>query len=235
MLLCRLLPLATLLVLTSTSVARAQIYAWRDANGRLVLSDRPLSRRARTYAVAGSTTFRTTKAPPRRVSALYDDLIREQAVLHGVRADLIRAVIQVESGYNPRARSRAGALGLMQLMPLTAVEFGVRSPFDPAQNIRGGVAYLKHLLTKYGSNEELALAAYNAGPTAVDRYGTRVPPYAETRNYVQKVKAIDGNVRTGGKGRVIYKTYEVVDGRRVPRYTDVKPRSGPYEVITSGW
>jgi soluble lytic murein transglycosylase-like protein len=102
---------------------------------------------------------------------------------------LVDAVIQVESGYNARARSPKGALGLMQLIPATASRFGVSNPFDPADNLRGGVTYLGHLLTLFGGNVPLSLAAYNAGEGAVVRQGG-IPPFAETRDYVRKVAAV---------------------------------------------
>src|SRR5207247_3257824 len=124
--------------------------------------------------------------------SLYDDLIREQSQLNGVRTDLVRAVMQVESGFNPSARSPKGALGLMQLMPATIQQFGVRNPFNPIENLRAGVAYLRQLLDRYGNNEELALAAYNAGPRAVDRHGQNVPPYRETKNYVTRINKMAG-------------------------------------------
>jgi soluble lytic murein transglycosylase-like protein len=203
------------------AAASAQIYSWRDADGRLVLSDRPLASVSRTYAVRESAMVRST----RRVSivrvAQYDPLIRQHAAREGVRADLVRAVIQTESAFNPFARSAKGALGLMQLMPETASDLGVSDPFDPAQNIRGGVSYLRRLLDRYQNNEELALAAYNAGPRAVDRYGS-VPPYRETKNYVAKVRGRTG--LTAGSGRTrIYRSVEVIDGREVPRYSNVRP------------
>lgn len=102
---------------------------------------------------------------------------------------LVDAVIQVESGYNARARSPKGALGLMQLIPATASRFGVSNPFDAADNLRGGVTYLGHLLTRFGGNVPLSLAAYNAGEGAVVRQGG-IPPFAETREYVRKVAAV---------------------------------------------
>ena len=134
--------------------ARAQIYSWRDANGHLVLSDRPQDGRAplHVYAVPRATTVRATRSAGPGRSRPYDDLLVEHARKNDVPVDLVRAVVQVESGYNPYARSPVGALGLMQLMPATIEEFGVRHPFDPADNIRAGVAYLRQLLDRYQNN-----------------------------------------------------------------------------------
>ena len=145
--------------------ARAQIYTWRDANGNLVLSDHPRDGVVvKTFAVPKTDSLRVTRfvAPSR--AGVYEDLIVEHARLNGVRPSLVRAVVQVESGFNPSAVSPKGALGLMQLMPATARQFHVGNPFNPAENVRAGVAYLKELLVRYNDKEELALAAYNAGP-----------------------------------------------------------------------
>ena len=200
-------------------VAHAQIYAWHDDAGNLVLSDRPNSPSARTYAVAATTgTFRTTRPAASARAVTYENLIEEHADRHALSPDFVRAVIQAESGFNPRARSAKGAMGLMQLMPDTAARYGVVNAYDPAENIRAGVAYLKSLLLRYDDDESLALAAYNAGPGAVDKYGRRVPPYKETRNYVSRIRsAAPSSVRSTTH---VFKTVEVVDGHEVVRYTD---------------
>ena len=119
----------------------------------------------------------------RRYAAIVDAASRA----HGVEAALVHAVIFAESSYDPDARSPAGAAGLMQLMPITAKHYGVKDLFDPTQNIQGGVTFLRDLLRQFNGNVELALAAYNAGSTAVVRAGNRIPPLAETQAYVPKV------------------------------------------------
>jgi hypothetical protein len=217
-------------LLACVTSAEAQIYSWRDSHGNLVLSDRPLDPSARSFAVARTSTVRTTKPLAVGVGSGYADLIERHAATNQVRPDLVRAVVQVESGYNRYAQSRKGAMGLMQLMPSTAALMGVRDPYDPAQNIRAGVAYLRRLLDKYDENEELALAAYNAGPEAVDQHGSTVPPYRETRNYVKRIKGM-APVSAVPVERAIYKTTEFINGRPLPRYSDTKPTSGNYEIV----
>ena len=119
----------------------------------------------------------------------YDDIIEEAASKYEMDANLIRAVMQAESAFHPYAVSRAGAEGLMQLMPDLADEMGVSNVFDPRDNIMGGARYLKRLLDYHDGNLDLALASYNAGPGNVQRYGG-VPPFRETRNYVKTIKQI---------------------------------------------
>jgi len=216
----------------SASRAEAQIYSWTDGDGHLVLSDHPQGGAQVGYAMPQVESFRTTRPADEGKSALYDDIISDSARQHSVRTDLVRAVVQVESGYNPFATSPKGAMGLMQLMPATVQQFGVRNPFDPMENIRAGVAYLRQLLDKYADNEVLALAAYNAGPGAVDRHGQAVPPYRETRDYVSKVNKIAGDSsKRRAPSTAIYRIIEIVDGQETIRYSDRKPASGKYELM----
>lgn len=220
-------------LLAVPATAGAQIYAVRDENGVLTLSDKPLGAGATTYAVRGASTgtVRTTRGVSEGVrGSQWDDVIDHHAREQGVRADLVRAVIQVESAFNPRARSHKGAMGLMQLMPGTARELGVRNAYDPLENIRGGVQYLRGLLDRFNGNEELALAAYNAGPGAVNKYGGTIPPYRETQDYVSRIRSKSGtNV---GPQTVIYRITEIIDGEEVVRYSNQRPPRGTtYEVV----
>lgn len=127
-----------------------------------------------------------TVVPP---SEAYEEIIQEAAEKYGVDPALIRAVMQAESAFHPYAVSRAGAEGLMQLMPDLSDEMGVSDAFDPRENIMGGVRYLKRLLDYHDGDLDLTLASYNAGPGNVERYGG-VPPFRETRNYVKTIKGI---------------------------------------------
>jgi soluble lytic murein transglycosylase-like protein len=130
---------------------------------------------------AGSTATASTDTQ-------YDSLIQQAARDQGVDPALLKGLVQAESGFNPSSVSSVGAQGLTQLMPDTAKGLGVTNPFDPLQNLEGGARFLAGALKRFGGNEQLALAAYNAGPGAVERYGG-IPPYAETQAYVQKVLA----------------------------------------------
>jgi len=227
--------------------AHAQIYSWRDEKGAPVFSNRRLDPNAtRVDDRSAAPTARVVTGTKKIVATVrrgeeYYGFIDEQAAVHGVRPDLVRAVIQAESGFNPRARSSKGAMGLMQLMPATAADLGVANPFNALENIRGGVAYLRRLLNRYDNDEALALAAYNAGPAAVDRHGSRVPPYQETQQYVKRIlgsmspaPAAVSPAAPAESSKVIYKTIEVVDGYAVPRYSTTKPESGAYETLKLG-
>jgi soluble lytic murein transglycosylase-like protein len=221
----RLLVAGALVASVAAPASAQRIYSWRDENGNLVLSNvqRPnQSTEVRSYAVGRDPGVQTTTRVVTSRAAMYDNLIVEHAQMNGLRPDLVRAVVQVESGFNPYARSPKGAKGLMQLMPDTAREFGVTNPYNPIENVRAGTRYLRQLLDRYDNNEELALAAYNAGPRAVDRYGETVPPYRETRNYVSKIDRIAGVKQL--PGTKIYQVTKIVDGRPVVYYTDKKPQ-----------
>ena len=139
--------------------------------------------------VATSEDFR-----PLPAAIAYNDAITEAADLYKLDPNLIRAIIRAESAFNPFAVSSAGAQGLMQLMPEVAEELNVLDPFDPRQNIFGGARYLRQLLDRHDGNLNLAVASYNAGPGAVDRYNG-IPPYRETRNYVKKVNLFIRNAK----------------------------------------
>lgn len=182
--------------------AQAQIYA-SDAgqhDGPLILSNH-LSAATPVLLIDQSAPTTTTivSSPPalapmtpasaRVPSAVVDRLIPRIALEFAISESLVRAVIAVESGFDPKARSRKGAMGLMQLMPDTARRFGVVDPFSEEQNLRGGIAYLRWLLDTFAGDVSLALAAYNAGEAAVLRAGRRIPNYAETKAYVPKVMA----------------------------------------------
>jgi soluble lytic murein transglycosylase-like protein len=140
--------------------------------------------------VSTSENFR-----PLPATIAYNDAIAEAASLYKLDPNLIRAIIRAESAFNPLAVSRAGAVGLMQLMPEVAEQLDVLDPFDPRQNIFGGARYLRQLLDRHKGDLNLAVASYNAGPGAVDRYNG-IPPYRETRNYVKKVNLFLKNSKT---------------------------------------
>jgi len=224
-------PLALLVWMSTVVPASAQIYTWRDASGNLVLSNKPQSGESAvtTYAVPGTNTIRTASQPAEEQGETdYEELIRESATRYRVSPDLVRAVIQAESGFNRWAVSPKGAMGLMQLMPATARDLGVADPFHPGQNIRGGVAYLAALLERFDNDVVRALAAYNAGPERVERY-KGVPPYRETQNYVKK---ITGAAKAAARPNpVVYKWIELVDGQPKLRYSNVPPKDLPYETL----
>jgi soluble lytic murein transglycosylase-like protein len=124
--------------------------------------------------------------PPATLATDLEALARSMARRYGVDGALVAAVVRAESGFDPRAVSRVGAMGLMQLMPGTAADMEVADPFDPEQNLEGGIRYLKWMMERFPGRLDLALAAYNAGPAAVDRYGG-VPPFPESRSYVRRI------------------------------------------------
>ena len=184
--------IATLLA-ASGAAAHSQIYAYVDADGLRHYTDVPDNNRYRLLILSP----RDRTASGDRYDAMllaragqYDSIIERAATSASVEPNLLRAVIVVESGFNSRAVSQRGAVGLMQLMPATATRFGVSNPYDPLQNVHGGARYLKFLIDRFGQDVRLALAAYNAGEDAVDRNGGQIPPFSETMAYVPRVMKI---------------------------------------------
>jgi soluble lytic murein transglycosylase-like protein len=178
----------------AASVCQADIYAYVDPAGTTHFTNVPddsrykLILRTPAEAPAGVGADERRAAAWLSRSADYDAAIVRAAGDAKVHPELVRAVIVVESGFNPRAISRRGAIGLMQLLPATARRYGAFNAFDPEQNIRAGARYLSDLIARFGSEKlDLVIAAYNAGENAVERYGRRIPPYRETRAYVPSV------------------------------------------------
>lgn len=172
----------------------ADIYAYTDTDGAVSLSNMPTDDRytvlvaAVPQAVPAAPVAAVREPAPASVrKARYDRAVEEVSRAYGLESALVHAVIAVESSYNPKAVSKAGAAGLMQLMPGTAKRYGVTDAFDPVQNLRGGANYLRDLLNLFGSDVSLALAAFNAGENAVIKHGNRIPPYRETLRYVPRV------------------------------------------------
>jgi len=186
------------LLLAVLPAAHADLYKKIDEKGRVFFTDKP-----------EGSGFRLIMRTPKKGTIEYKNfqqnrrqltpLIRQQARQFKVDPALVMAVIHAESAYDKNAISRAGAVGLMQLMPATAKRFGVSNRNNAAQNIRGGVRYLRHLLEMFKFNIKLTLAAYNAGESAVSKYGNKVPPYPETEDYVKKVVAYYQNYLSGNK------------------------------------
>jgi soluble lytic murein transglycosylase len=172
---------ATILCLLISGPASADIYIYIDSDGVMHFTNVPTSSDYQLYI---------NERPKRRGNRMdvdrFDRYIDEAASLHGVAFPLVKAVIRAESAFDPKAVSKKGALGLMQIMPQNLEAFRVYDPFDPWQNIMGGTRYLKALLERFNGQVPLALAAYNAGPRAVDSH-RGIPPIPETEDYVKKV------------------------------------------------
>ena len=181
----------TLLWLSWAGEAMADIYAFTDDAGVPHFSNVPVDRRytllMRTQADKPSVAAKARSARRGINGSLYAHEISHAAASFQLESALLHAVIAAESGYNPRAVSGKGAIGLMQLMPDTARRYGAVDPYDPAQNIRAGALYLRDLLALFNNDMRLALAAYNAGENNVIKYGNRIPPFRETTAYVPRV------------------------------------------------
>lgn len=207
-----------ILTLLAFPVAYADIYKYVDENGVICYTDTPFGKKANK--VLKDTTSTPISAEQTINNSELNSIVHEKAEIYNIDPSIIKAVIETESNWNSRAISNKGAMGLMQLMPSTAIDMNVSNPFDPEENIEGGTKYLKYLLEKFNGDLILALAAYNAGPKAVEKYGY-VPPYTETKQYVKKVldryngstNLSNGNnsAKRGSKNTPIYKI-ELNDG-----------------------
>ena len=200
------------------NIAHADIYQYVDDKGVIHFTNVPSSGTKRTMKVHAeqknssprpATTPRTSGEKSRANSSdtipvSYLNIINSACVRFGVDPSLVHAIVKVESDFNPFAISRKGAMGLMQLMPQTANTMNVRNTFSPDENVEGGVKYLRYLLDRYEGNISLALAAYNAGETAVKKWGT-IPPFKETQEYVKKILLIyNGTGKTFAPRYTIY-------------------------------
>jgi soluble lytic murein transglycosylase-like protein len=189
-----------LIIAAGPALARADVYSFIDASGVTHFSNVPSDAR---YQLLITTEESAQSSPPKAHSvdwlarsSQYEAMIRGAAQAATLQPALVRAVIVVESGFNPRAVSKKGAIGLMQLRPETARRYGVTDIYDPEQNVRAGAHYLSDLIKRFGSDLELALAAYNAGEEAVEHYGRHIPPFRETLNYVPSVLRVYQKLKT---------------------------------------
>lgn len=214
---------AAMLVALPYYSAHADIYQYTDEDGVVHFTNvnvvkgkkyrrvRSESGSTRPYAKPAARPVSTpaeSAVSSTNIPSAYLERINTACDRHGVDPALVHALMKVESDFNPLALSRKGAMGLMQLMPQTALDMNVRNTFDPDENIDGGVKYLRYLLDRYEGNLTLALAAYNSGETAVKRWGT-IPPFKETQDYVQKIMRIYHGTgkMSGGPRYIIYMGY----------------------------
>jgi soluble lytic murein transglycosylase len=213
-----LLAVSGSILLTLPSDMQAEIYQYIDAKGTISLTNVPSDNRYRRI------DLHLNQLHPVLSEEELEPVISRFSRQHQLHPALIRAIIKAESDFDPRAVSRAGAVGLMQLMPQTAVRLEVRDLYDPEDNIRGGTKYLRHLLDRFRGNLPLALAAYNAGEHVVDRYRT-LPPIDETRHYVRKVLRYY---------RLFLARDLAMTGHVIPSSQYAMPRPAPVSSIPSG-
>lgn len=186
--------LAALICVLFSATANADIYRYVNDDGIMYFSNIATEAQQKGYTFympenrspeADYKIFHNMYSPD--AATQYDEIIRYASFLYEIEYELVKAVIKVESNFKKEAVSHKGACGLMQIMPATQKDLNLEQPFDPQSNILAGTNYLKFLITRFKNNMPLALAAYNAGPGAVERHGNAIPPYAETQNYVRKV------------------------------------------------
>ena len=204
--------------------AGAEMFRLTAPDGTVHFTNAPTDPRYQRMGIASGTEAGFLRLPEGD-TAPYLQEIRDAAERYGVPLKLVSAVIRAESGFNPRAVSRKGAQGLMQLMPTTAATLGVRNSFDPRQNIDGGVRHLRGLIDRFTNNLPFALAAYNAGEKAVVQYGG-IPPYPETQDYVTKVLYFYGGPVEGGTTPPT-RIYQTVSPDGTVVYTNIPPRGRP--------
>ena len=226
---------AFVIVISVSASAHADAFMYRDSNGKIILTDKPRNDQQIAYfspednrVIKGRKSWgapskgpATVKKENKKYFTRYNTLIKKAASKYKLDHNLVSAVVQVESQFNANAVSRSGAVGLMQLMPVTAKQLGVQDRYNPAQNIEGGTKYLRYLIERFKGDITLALAAYNSGPLNVEKYG-KVPPFKETKRYINKIFSIyKGNKRidlskSGGNsiqrvtlddGSVVYSDY----------------------------
>lgn len=198
----RIIIILIVFFLTGLHTTSADIYKFVDKQGIIHYSNVPDDQNNNKILPKGSnyTLHSGRKQPPVKHQPRYRKIINTTSKKYNIEPSLLKAVIEVESNWNSQAVSRKGAQGLMQLMPSTSKNLKVRNPFNPEENIEGGARYLKSLLDKYNGDLSLALAAYNAGPHRIDKFGG-VPPIPETQKYVKKVLGL----YSGDKATPIYK------------------------------
>ena len=170
--------IATLFLFVAATVVQADIYMFIDSQGVLHFTNAPTS--------SQYTLYIKERPKPATATKKYDGIIQEASNTFGLSFSLLKAMIKVESDFDSRAISKKGALGLMQIMPQNLRAFNIRDPYNPGDNIMGGARYFKSLITRFKGKLPLALAAYNAGPTVVDKHKD-IPPIRETEDYVKKV------------------------------------------------
>lgn len=180
-----LLAITIVFVFSATVCVQADIYRYIDADGVMHFTNAPTEsdRDYRVY-IRERASYRSSRfySPDK-----YDKLISVASKQYGVDSRLVKAIIKAESDFNPKAVSKKGAMGLMQIMPQNFQRLDIEDPFNPRENIMGGTRYFRYLYDRFDGKLALSLAAYNAGPTAVDNYNKTIPPYRETEQYVQRV------------------------------------------------
>lgn len=185
--------------------ANADIYTYHNADGQLYFTDKRMGHSYKLISVYRPNLTRQSTAgynidKYKENKRKFLPHIRYAAIQHHLDYKLLQAIIDTESAFNPQAYSKAGAIGLMQLMPSTAKELQVKNSWNPVQNIQGGAKYFRQMLNTFEQNIELSLAAYNAGPNAVKRAGNAIPNYPETKRYVHKVMRTYQQLKTSNKG-----------------------------------